>query len=177
MSLIQKQNQDAFAVLVHRYSDRFYRLAYRTLFNQADSEDVVQDCFIKIWQKPGLWNAKAGAVFSTWFYRMIVNACIDKNRGIKPGESSDDVMLLDHEANSQDILIACEQDTNQQKLLRQAIQALPKRQQMAVNLCFYEGLSNQQAADILGVKLKALQSLLMRAKSGLKLALSSQEVN
>lgn len=177
MSLIQKQNQAAFAVLVHRHSDRFYRLAYRTLFNQADSEDVVQDCFIKIWRKPGLWDAKTGAAFSTWFYRMIVNACIDKNRSMKPAESSDELALLDDKANSQDILIASEQDANQQKLLRQAIQALPERQQMALNLCFYEGLSNQQAADILGLKLKALQSLLMRAKSGLKLVLSSQEVN
>jgi RNA polymerase sigma-70 factor (ECF subfamily) len=56
----------------------------------------------------------------------------------------------------------------QQKLLEKEIAALPERQQTALNLCFDEGLSNQEAAEIMGVKLKALQSLIMRAKSTLK---------
>jgi len=48
------------------------------------------------------------------------------------------------------------------------IHQLPERQQLALNLCFYEGLSNKEAADIIGVRVKALQSLIMRAKSALK---------
>ena len=45
---------------------------------------------------------------------------------------------------------------------------LPETQRMALNLCFYEGLTNQEAADIMGLNLKALQSLIIRAKSTLK---------
>ena len=45
---------------------------------------------------------------------------------------------------------------------------LPENQRIAINLCFYQGLSNQEAGDIMGLKLKALQSLLMRAKLSLK---------
>jgi RNA polymerase sigma-70 factor (ECF subfamily) len=56
----------------------------------------------------------------------------------------------------------------EQEFLENAIQALPERQKAALNLCFYEGLSNKDAADILGVGIKALESLLMRAKKSLK---------
>jgi len=45
---------------------------------------------------------------------------------------------------------------------------LPERQQIALNLCFYEGVSNKEAAEIMDINLKALQSLIMRAKTNLK---------
>jgi len=56
----------------------------------------------------------------------------------------------------------------EQRLLEKEIAALPERQRMALNLCFDEGLSNQEAAEVMGVNLKALQSLIMRAKTTLK---------
>jgi RNA polymerase sigma-70 factor (ECF subfamily) len=48
------------------------------------------------------------------------------------------------------------------------IRELPERQHLALNLCFYEGLSNKEAAEIIGVEVKALQSLIMRAKTTLR---------
>jgi RNA polymerase sigma-70 factor, ECF subfamily len=56
----------------------------------------------------------------------------------------------------------------EQKALEKEIAALPERQRTALNLCFDEGLSNQEAAEVMGVNLKALQSLIMRAKTTLK---------
>ena len=56
----------------------------------------------------------------------------------------------------------------EQKALEREIAALPERQRTALNLCFDQGLTNQEAADVMGLKLKALQSLIMRAKSTLK---------
>ena len=53
-------------------------------------------------------------------------------------------------------------------VLEKEIAALPERQRTALNLCFDEGLSNQEAAEVMGLKLKALQSLVMRAKTTLK---------
>jgi RNA polymerase sigma-70 factor (ECF subfamily) len=52
--------------------------------------------------------------------------------------------------------------------LEKEIAALPERQRIALNLCFDEGLSNQDAAEVMGINLKALQSLIMRAKTTLK---------
>jgi RNA polymerase sigma-70 factor (ECF subfamily) len=58
--------------------------------------------------------------------------------------------------------------SQEQRLLEKEIAALPERQRTALNLCFDEGLSNQEAAEAMGVNLKALQSLIMRAKTTLK---------
>jgi len=63
-----------------------------------------------------------------------------------------------------------------QMILEEAIAALPERQKVALNLCFYEGLSNKDAAQVMDVNIKALESLLMRAKKGLKDILSRQGV-
>ena len=63
--------------------------------------------------------------------------------------------------------------SQEQKMLEKEIAALPKRQRTALNLCFAEGLSNQDAAEVMGLKLKALQSLIMRAKATLKERLSA----
>ncbi len=55
-----------------------------------------------------------------------------------------------------------------QELLDRYLLKLSQRQQIALNLCFYEGVSNKEAAEIMDINLKALQSLVMRAKTNLK---------
>ncbi len=62
--------------------------------------------------------------------------------------------------------------TEQEVMLEAIIQDLPERQKTALNLCFYEGLTNKDAAGVMGVSVKALESLLMRAKAGLRDALN-----
>ena len=59
LALIQDGTGQAFAVLVERHTDRFYRLAYRYLQSKAAAEDVVQDAFLKLWENPALWQPAA----------------------------------------------------------------------------------------------------------------------
>ena len=102
-----------------------------------------------------------------------MNLAIDVMRRKKPVVGMD---ILDRVENSvmavDDGLIL----TEQQRLLECAIQDLPERQRVALNLCFYEGLSNLEAAQVLGVGVKALESLLMRAKAGIRQSLDSRGV-
>ena len=78
-ALICMGNQSAFAELVERHTDRFFALAFRTLSNRGDAEDIVQSAFIKFWQKPTLWKSSRSK-FTTWFYRIVLNACHDHLR-------------------------------------------------------------------------------------------------
>ena len=161
---IQQGSHEAFATIVNRHTNRFYRIAYRLVFNKGDAEDMVQEAFLRLWERPQLWNPSRQAKFTTWFYRVVVNLCLDLNKKKKPLPLPEDMEPLDRHPG-QDVLLGINQE---QALVDGFIKQLPARQQLALNLTFYEGLSNQEAADIIGIKVKALQSLIMRAKTTLK---------
>ncbi len=161
---IQEGKHEAFGEIVDRHSKRFYSTAYRLLFSKNDAEDIVQQAFLKLWERRLFWNPNKGAKFTTWFYRVVVNLCLDHNRKKKPMPLCENMELID-EQDGQEILL---DEKRKQALLDRFIQELPERQQLALMLCFYEGLSNQESAEIIGIKLKALQSLIMRAKTTLK---------
>jgi RNA polymerase sigma-70 factor, ECF subfamily len=164
LALTKDGNHQAFSVLVERHTDRFYRLAYRYLQNREAAEDVVQDAFVKLWEDPGRWQAQRDTKFTTWFYRIVVNSCLDWLKKKRPIELDPEMALVDERDQPDAALIRREQE----RLLEAEIAVLPERQRLALNLCFDTGLTNQEAADIMGLNLKALQSLIMRAKTTLK---------
>ena len=175
MVLIKSHNHDAFSALVTRHSDRFYALSYRTLFNQFDAEDIVQESFLKLWRKPELWKEKKNSKFTTWFYRIIVNACYDLNKKKSsqeaPLEADDYEQLAEKSGECEDL------SHRQLSAIEIALKNLPERQRMALNLCFYEGLSNAEAAAVMEIRIKALQSLIMRGKAALKTQFNISEGN
>jgi len=164
IKLIQEGRHDAFAEIVNRHSKRFYNIAYRFIFNKDDAEDIVQEAFIKLWEKRLNWNPNKEAKFTTWFYKVVVNLCIDHNRKKNPEPLSEEMILADKQQGHEAVM----EEKQKQLMLERFMRELPERQQLALNLCFYEGISNQEAAEIIGVNLKALQSLIMRAKMTLK---------
>jgi RNA polymerase sigma-70 factor, ECF subfamily len=161
---IQEGKQGAFVELVDRHAKRFYRVAYRLLFSKDDAEDAVQQAFLTLWERKLFWNPDKGAKFTTWFYKVVLNLCLDHNRKKRPMPFSEGMELVDKQDGPEILL----DEKRKQALLDRFLQELPERQQWALTLCFYEGLSNKEAAEIIGVKVKALQSLIMRAKTTLK---------
>ena len=124
---------------------------------------MVQDAF-QLWEDPRKWQADKNAKFTTWFYRVVVNLCLDWQKRKRPVALNEETPLIDERESADQTVLRRESE----RALEQEITALPERQRTAINLCFGEGLSNQDAADAMGVNLKALQSLVMRAKSTLK---------
>lgn len=161
---IRQGNHEAFALLVRRHANRFYRLAYRFVSEQTEAEDIVQEAFVKLWERPGMWQAERNTAFTTWFHRVVVNLCLDRRKKKRAMPLAEESWVPDERQTQEEALLSGER----QALLEAHIAALPERQRVALNLCFYEGLSNQDAAEVMGVRLKALQSLLMRAKTTLK---------
>jgi RNA polymerase sigma-70 factor (ECF subfamily) len=161
---IQQGDHEAFGSLVHRHAKRFYGVAYRILQHRDDAEDLVQSAFLKLWERPELWDQRKQAKFTTWFYTVVTNLSLDYVKRKKPLPLPDDGDFMDGRPSQDDLL----DQKERRDLVDHLIHELPERQQLALTLCFYEELSNQEAADIMGVNLKALQSLLMRAKATLK---------
>jgi len=165
MALVCSGDHRAFATLVERHTQMFFAAAYRVCGNAIEAEDIVQDAFLKLWAKPQAFNPDKKVKFTTWFYRVVTNVGIDAARKKKPQSSPDVIDFMADKADLADEVMAQSQE---QAALEEAIQDLPERQKLALNLCVYEGLSNKEAADVLGVGVKALESLLMRAKRSLK---------
>jgi RNA polymerase sigma-70 factor (ECF subfamily) len=164
LALIQEGSHHAFAELVQRHTERFYRLAYRYVQNKETAEDIVQDAFLRLWENPANWQPERNSKFTTWFYRIVVNLCLDWQKKKRPVALDEAMPLVDDRETADEAMIRIQE----QRLLEKEIAVLPERQRTALNLCFDEGLSNQEAAEVMGVNLKALQSLIMRAKTTLK---------
>ena len=148
LALVQDGNGHAFAVLVERHSERFYRLAYRYLQSKEAAEDVVQDAFVKLWENPALWQPARNSKFTTWFYRIVVNLCLDLRKKKKPEALENDALVADEREPVDEVMIRAQE----QKILEREIAALPERQRMALSLCFDEELTNQEAAEVMGVE-------------------------
>jgi RNA polymerase sigma-70 factor (ECF subfamily) len=164
LAQIQGGSHHAFAALVQRHTDSFYRLAYRYVQSRETAEDIVQEAFLKLWEHPRKWQPERNSKFTTWFYRVVVNLCLDWQKKKRPVALDNETVLVD-ERETVDAAIVRAQE---QRILEKEIAALPERQRTALNLCFDRGLSNQEAAEVMGINLKALQSLIMRAKTTLK---------
>lgn len=169
---IQNGAHEAFSILVKKHSEKFYRIAFRLSNNKEQSEDIIQDCFLKLWTKPNSFDLKKEVSFTTWFYRVISNAVFDfkrKNSRLMAMEDNTDIIYQGEAIEN--IL----DEEKFQTILWEFINKLPEQQQLALNLCFYENIKNKEAAEIMDINLKALESLLMRAKTNLKKNFESLE--
>lgn len=75
---IAERDPQAFDLIVERHQARAYRLACSILGNEADARDVSQDAFLRLYEAAHSFDRRAR--FSTWFYRILVNLCIDHQR-------------------------------------------------------------------------------------------------
>jgi len=153
----------AYAVLVERWAVKCRALAFRMTRNMAQAEDMVQDVFVKLWTRAELFDA-GKAKFGTWLYRMVVNRCLDEARRRKPEALPEDYDAMDEGMNAEELLA----DTAERQMIREAVETLPDRQRTAVVLTYFEELSNQEAADVMEIHLKAFESLLVRARKSLR---------
>lgn len=148
--------------LLERHLDRVVGLSYRLLGERAAAEDVAQDVFLKLWSRADRWRPEAR--LDTWLYTVARNLCLDRLR--KSGRQSDapppDVPDPAPSAERQ------LSDAQTARRVAQEIAALPERQRSAIALVHEEGLSNIDAAEILGVSVDALESLLARARRRLR---------
>jgi len=159
----------AFNRLSHRHLDRAFSVAVRMTGNRADAEDVVQEVFLRLWQRPEAWRP-GQAQFSTWLYRVVVNRCLDLKRRPK-GTALDAIEEpRDPKPNAEAHLVQAARD----RALKDAMAQLPERQRAALTLTYTAGLKNAEAASALEISVKALEALLVRAKRELRDALAGQ---
>ena len=156
--------------IVTEHSAKVYRLAYRLTGNMHDAEDLTHDVFIRVFRSLGSYQP---GTFEGWLHRITTNAFLDKMRRkqrIRFDALSDDAAerLPTREMGPEQSY----NDTHFDDDVQRALDALSPDFRAAVVLCDIEGLSYEEIATALGIKLGTVRSRIHRGRSQLRAALA-----
>jgi RNA polymerase sigma-70 factor (ECF subfamily) len=168
--LAQHGRREAFEELVRRHADRLYAVVLRFCGDATEAEEVVQETFLRAWR--GIGGFQRRAQFFTWLYRIGLNEA-KRRASRKPAADTLSVEegALDAVA---DLRQAPEPQAEQHDVrdaLERAVRALPAGYRAPLILRDVEGLSTQQAAEILGLREAAFKSRLHRARLAVREAI------
>ena len=151
---LSKSKEKAFEILVKKYQEPLYWIIRRMVISHEDTDDVLQNTFIKIWK--GLDKFKNQSKLFTWLYRIAVNEAlswINKNkRSVQYGEEINDSLINKLEADT-----FFDGNEIEQKL-QKSILSLPRRQQMVFNMKYFEHLKYDEIAQILDLSVGSLKA-------------------
>jgi RNA polymerase sigma-70 factor (ECF subfamily) len=152
----------AYRELVRRHGARLHHYAARMLNEATEAEDVVQEAFLRLWQRASSYSPDARV--TTWLHRIVHNLAVDRLRSRGRWQALDDDSDAPVSAPQGRQLEAA----RQAEALERALNQLPERQRAALLLVHLNELSGKEAARVLGVTDTALESLLSRARRGLR---------
>ena len=157
MQRIANADEDALSILMNRYVHQVIRFAEKILGSLTEAEDVAQEVFVKIWKAAPTWTPQAS--LKTWIYRITFNRCLDLKRKVKYKLALLEETILD---NSHD------DSSEETAAIREAVKLLSLKEKTAVVLHHYEGYSQKEAADIMGVSLRTFERTIAVATENLK---------
>lgn len=168
----------AYDELVRKYERQLFRIAQHITQNREDAEDVMQDAFLKAYEK--LDQFQGNSKFYTWLVRIAVNESLMRLRKRRSGR----MVSLDEDVETEEGSVPRdladwdpdpEQNYSQTELaeiLRKTIQGLPPGFRVVFTLRDVDGLSTEETAETLGLSVPAVKSRLLRARLQLRERLS-----
>ena len=165
MTRIREGDMEAFRLLVEMHQARVIGTISKMLGSDAESEDLAQQVFIRIWKSAPRYRPTAK--FTTWLFRITRNLVFNELRrkrhfadqsevipeAVERAEREPDRVLLEGEL---------------QRAIREAINQLPESQRMAIILRRYEEMSYEDIAKVMGTSVPAVKSILFRARAELR---------
>jgi len=184
IKLILQGDKEKFRILVEQYQQMVFRTCMGFLHNKDDADDLTQDVFIQAYLS--LLHFKGGSAFSTWLYRIAVNASLNKIRksplklifqrfeNIAGSKNEKETYpSVSVEEDPENILIRQEHI----EWVKRALDTLPENQHTAIVLSRYDDLSQKEIAEIMDTTEGAVEALLQRAKKNLREKLSAHGKN
>ena len=145
----------AFNLLVRKYQEKIYYFVRRMVVDHDDSDDVVQNIFIKVWNNLG--SFREDSKLFTWLYRIAVNESLSflKSKHLRSylSLSSPEAQMV--KSLNDDSFF---DGTEIQRRLTKAIIKLPKKQQLVFNMRYYDDLSYDEISAIVGTSVGALKA-------------------
>lgn len=169
MLRVKAGDRDAFAALVEKHQRGIFNAAYRYVNDSTEAEDLAQEVFIKVWKARERYEPTAK--FTTWLYHIASNLCLNE---VRDRARHKIVQLVPDEALEGAGDGGIERPTKKVRQdemaeeVRDAIEGLPAGQRMAVILDKYQGFTDQEIGDAMGLTVPAVKSLLFRARENLR---------
>lgn len=157
----QQGERDAFRRLFEAYKDRVYSIAFYFFSgDDASAKDITQQVFLKLFTRIEQFRRESD--FATWLYRLVVNTCLDeqrkRQRWISFGETGEPTQMIERRSQ-EDRYIRLEIADS----VRTAIAGLKPKLRLAILLKYFEELSYEEMADVLGCSMGTVASRLNRA--------------
>ena len=147
-----------FIAEIETCSDMMYRVAWSILRNEADVQDALQDAVLKAWEKRN--KLREEKYFRTWMTRILINVCYDTQRMHRKIVPLDKIPVKSSSAPDPDLAMALE--------------ALPEKLRLPLVLCYSEGMTYEEAADVLRIPMTTLRGRLRRGKKELRKELDAE---
>lgn len=179
---LKSGNEQAFRELVEKYQDRAFSVAFGLMHDTEEAKDAVQESFIRVFKK--VRSFKGDSRFYTWYYRLLVNICLDAKRKrklvsalsiFKPGYGSKEMeanMKVDSKEEPEEKLAVKETENK----VWQSLELLSARERQVFELRHYQGFKLQEVADIMEIKLGTVKALLFHGVQKLKNNLKEGEL-
>ena len=159
-------DQNSYTLIVEKYQSNVFRTAIGFVHNKEDAEEITQDVFVKAYQ--ALPSFKGTSAFSTWLYRITVNMAINFLRKKKRRNFWSSLADTFQVASKEKSAAVRLEDSEQNILVENAINALPENQRVAFVLSKYEALPQKEIASVMKITEGAVEQLLIRAKNNLR---------
>lgn len=156
--------KDAFSELLTLYKAKIFNFGKSFFHNDSDSEDFVQDVFIKVFTH--LSSFRGNSMFSTWLMKIAYTTAINSVKRTKNSFQIEDETIIPDSASITPEEIQIRIIT--QKAIREAIQELPEKYKICVEMYFYYDISYQEISEITDFPLNTIKSHIFRAKKILK---------
>jgi RNA polymerase sigma-70 factor (ECF subfamily) len=179
IKLILQGERDKFRIFVEKYQQLVFRTCMGFVHNKEDADDLTQEVFIQAYQS--LPDFRMKSAFSTWLYRIAVNASLNR---VRKSSGTSFLLRLESFFGSENQmagqLTASDMEDPENIIIKQehslwlqkALDSLPENQRTAIVLSKYDDLSQKEIAEILNTTEGAVEALLQRAKKNLREKLS-----
>ncbi len=155
---VRRGDQEAFSALVNRYWDQAFGIAFGFLQHPEDSEDLVQDAFVRALER--IDSLGAGSPFGPWFYRLLVNAALNRRKYLaRRRTEAVPATVPSLESPSTD-----SERAELRRRLWTALKSLPKDLETVVVLHDLEGFKHGEIARVLGIPEGTCRSHLSKAR-------------
>jgi RNA polymerase sigma-70 factor (ECF subfamily) len=181
MYRVRDDEPGAFEELVVQYQQRLVAVMHHLIGNAAEAEDLAQEVFLRVYRSRKKYEARSK--FSTWLFTIANNLALNTLRArqrkpVVPLHAADSGPLGPRPAEQlvQDDHSGPTKRLQQEELaavIQQALAGLSERQRVAVVLNKFEDMNYMEVAEVMGLTTKAVKSLLSRARTNLRIALTS----